>query len=552
MKSSSSEKKLNKKVLNAAWACHNKKWHTYQLWDQPLRDKFQKVITFDPQEVFYKYGKDEMNKRFLEVLRNEKPDYIFLWLMYHEFDLDTLIKIKKILPNSIIFCYNGDDDYKFDNYTINYFPMIDYFMITQVPYIAQADKGGKKAFYGCGADITKFKPSNLKKDIDVSFVGTPKSERVNYMRHLLNNGVNIRVFGAAWQRYPEFKDHFGGEIDEKGFIEVINRSKISICLSQNYFGGTHILERFFEINACKSFCLTEYASGYFPTFKEGIDIATFKNKDELLSQVNYYLKNDKKRESIANKAYLRSTKDFSNHNLLSNLIAYAEKNGPRIKGLDKISKKVIYLTKSDLKKGKDYLSNKTNGYDYIGFRQNRYKNLPYKDYFQVHALEFTNKPMCSSDLLVKSSIIGDCSSLALHYAYDYLDKKYFYDNLKIAQLMAKRDYFLKNYPKFLAMYYGKPAIHVKRENTVMSSLPLVSTSKVPLTPTENIEHVLFPYYGDKLLAIKNQGKLWANSYPYKIIIYSLLFNRDLLKHIIKRDFSRSKIKLFEKISNKFK
>lgn len=544
-------KKINKKILNAAWACHNKKWHTYQLWDQPIRDSFEAVVTFDPQEIAYKYGLKEMNKRFLEVLKKERPDYIFLWLMHHEFELDTLVQIKKILPKSIIFCYNGDDDYKFENYTINYFPLIDYFMITQVPFIAQADKTGKKAFYGCGADITKFKPKNIKKDIDVSFVGTPKSERVMYMRHLLNAGINIRVFGASWQRYPEFQKNFGGEIDEKGFIETINRSKINICLSQNYFGGTHILERFFEINACKSFCLTEYASGYFPTFKEGVDIATFKNKEELLSQVKYYLKDESERENIAKKAFIRSTKDFSNHNLLAEVIKYAEKNGPRTSALPETNKKVISLTKKDFKKGNAFIASKVKDYEFICFKQKGYEHLKYKEHLQMHALEFTNKPICTCDLLISSKLAGDCTSLALYYSYDYLDKKYFYSNLNISQIMVRKSYFLKNSDKFRSLYRGNSASFINKENTVMISKPLVRTRKVTLTPIKTPEHTLFGFYNDKLLFLRNQGKIWFNLYPYKLMIYGLLFNRSLLRLILKNDFSRSKIKIFEKLSKKF-
>jgi spore maturation protein CgeB len=543
--------KKNSKVLFAAWGCHNKKWHTYQLFDNLLRTLFKEVITFDPQEVLYKKGKEYMNKSFLEIVEKEKPDYMFLWLMHDEFLMETLVKARELSPKTISFCYNGDDDYKFENYTINLFPVIDYFLTTQPPYLDKYKEYGKIPFFACGANITEFKPLNLKKKYDVSFVGTPKNDRVENMRHLLKNGINFVVCGAGWEKYPEFKKFHLGEIDHHQFIKLINESKINICLSKNYFGGTHILERFFEINACKSFCLTEHADSYFPLFKEGKDIASFKNKEELLKKVNYYLSHENERENIAKNAYLKTIKGFSNIALIKKAIDYMDSNPtPHKNLLETINKKYIYLGKEDFKKGKDYIKSIVNDYDYIFFKTNDYSSLKHREYFQMHSLELTGKPISCCDSYHYSRLIGDYSWLALHYLYDLKDKSFFYNNLNIGKLAVKKEYFIKNIDLFRDLFKGKFKEKINKENTLFLSIPLVRTNKnLSSIPYGNIEHIFFSNFEGELLALRNQGKLLRTMFLPKLLIYSIIINPAIGKYLILNTSKRSKNKFLIKISN---
>jgi spore maturation protein CgeB len=543
-------RKLKKKIFFAAWACTNKKWHTYQLWDGPLRRAFKEVVVFDPKVCIEKYGKEEMNKRFLQGIEKEKPDYLFLWTMYDEFDPKTLFLIKKISPNTKSFCYNGDDDYKFFNYTLFYFNMIDYFFTTQPEFIKIFKKFGKQPFFGCGCDIEKFKPVELEKDIDVSFVGTPKNDRIEYLRYLINNKINVKVFGAGWEKYPEFKDNYGGEIPEEEFIKVINRSKINICLSKNYFGGVHILERFFEINACKSFCLTEHAPGYDHIFQEGIDIVTFKNKQELLEKTRFYLTNSKRRQLVTNKAYIKTINNFSNDVLLKNLLNSVEKQKPNKRYLppDLNKEQVCYLGEKDLYLREDILRNEIAKVEYIGFRTRRSKNLPYKEFFQIFGLSKTGKPISCCDNYIHSSLIGDFASLCLYYAYDLSNKKYFYSNLDPSQLIVKKDYFLKNLEKFRNLFSGQDPSFINKDNTSFVSIPLVRLSKKTILPIENIEHVLFDYFNRELMVLKN-NRVYFSVYYLKLLLYSIIINPKMIKLITIHTFRRTKNKALIRISN---
>ena len=68
----------NKKLLFAAWACEDKSYTTYQTWYGPLNRLFKNILLFDPQKNSYVYGQDAMNRKFLELIKREKPEYIFL------------------------------------------------------------------------------------------------------------------------------------------------------------------------------------------------------------------------------------------------------------------------------------------------------------------------------------------------------------------------------------------------------------------------------------------------------------------------------------------
>ena len=129
--------KIDKKILFAAWACNNKNYFPYQTWRTPLQKIFKEFIAFDPQECIYQYGKKEMNKKFLEVVEKEKPDFIYFWLIYDEFYIDTLLKIKKISPKTRTVNFFGDDDVMFENFSRYYALFIDYPLASHKLYFSK-------------------------------------------------------------------------------------------------------------------------------------------------------------------------------------------------------------------------------------------------------------------------------------------------------------------------------------------------------------------------------------------------------------------------------
>lgn len=546
--------KIKKKMLLAAWSINNPHWIINQAYNIPLRNIFSEVINFDPQEETYKYGKKAMNERFLEVLKKEKPDYIHLFLVWDEFYPETLVKIKEIVPRAKVTQWNGDDDIKFEHYTVPYSLGIDYQLISQLQFTKYYDKAGIPWFDVLGADIEKFRPLNLKKKYEVVFVGTPKGDRLKYMRYLLKKNVNFTLAGAGWDDYPEFKDHYIGKLSDEEFVKFINESKISLCFSQNFFAVPHVLERSMAVNACKSFALTEYVEGYFPKFTEGVDFVTFKNEEEMYEKIKYYLSHEKERENIAQKAYAKVTDKFSNQKLLGDAFRAIEKDKSPLYSMQSrkyLAERPVYLEKSDFKRGEQHVKSKVRDASYVGFKSKRHENLPYRDFFQIYSMEKVGKPVSLCDTYLYSSLIGDYATLSLYYAYNYLvDKSYVYDNVDIAQYMVKKEYFLDNVKKFADMYGGKK-IPIDTKEVAFLAMPLVRKKKITRIPLLNVDHIVFTYLDTDLIVARNQGRLLKSSTLYKVIFYALFVNRQLLKHLLVNVLRRTKHPRVLKISNFF-
>ena len=535
--------KINKKMLLAMWSVNNVNWIINQAYNIPLRKIFKEVVNFDPQEETYKHGKKEMNRRFLETLRKEKPDYLHLFLVWDEFYPETLFKIKEILPNVKVTHWNGDDDIKFDHYTVPYSAVIDYQLISQLQFTKRYDKAGIPWFDVLGADIEKFRPLNLKKKYDVVFVGTPKGDRLRYMRYLLTKKVNFKLAGAGWDDYPEFKEYYIGKLSDEAFVKFINESKISLCFSQNFFAVPHVLERSIAVNACKSFALTEYVEGYFPKFTEGVDFVTFKSEQEMYEKIVYYLKHEKEREKIAQKAYEKVTKKFSNQKLLGDAFYAIEKDKRPLYSAvarKRVNEHPIYLEKSDFKKCKDHITKKIGDAHYVSFKSNYHESLSYRDYFQTYSMQVVGKPVSICDAYLNSSIIGDYATLSLYYAYNYLkDKSYVYDNIDVSQYMVEKNYFLKHMDTFASLYEGKK-MPINPEEMAFLAVPLVRTKKITRIPVLNTDHILFTYLDLDLIVARNQKRLFTSAALYKALFYSIFVNPQLLKHFLVNILRRTK------------
>ena len=55
-------------------------YYPYQNWYFPLKRHCKKIVNFDVRKEYFKYGKEEMNRRFLENIKKEKPDAVFYGL----------------------------------------------------------------------------------------------------------------------------------------------------------------------------------------------------------------------------------------------------------------------------------------------------------------------------------------------------------------------------------------------------------------------------------------------------------------------------------------
>ena len=144
----------------------------------------------------------------------------------------------------------------------------------------------KRIFYLPFAfDETVHTPLKRKRIIDLLFVGTNHPGR----NDLLLDLPNITIFGNGWGN--DIRDVYGKQLQE-----IYARTKIAL----NYrYPGDSTNMRQYEVLAQNVFLLSDYAG----EFKEDYDLVVYKNKEDLLNKINYYLKHDDEREQIARRGY---------------------------------------------------------------------------------------------------------------------------------------------------------------------------------------------------------------------------------------------------------
>ena len=257
----------------------DKYFSTYQNFYSPLKKLCNNLIDFNSTKEYLLYGRESMNKQFLDLVKKEKPDYIFFRSL-DNFYLRTLFKIREISSKTKTVIFFGDDDTLFESFSRYYALFFDYATLCQQGFINKYKKEGMKNVFPMNfmANIENFKFLNLEKKYDVTFIGYQKGNRADFVRYLKNEGIKIRIFGRFWEKCPDLKDIYLGVPNDKEMVKIINQTKINLCFTENMRGIPHIKGRVPETISCKSFMLTQYFSGYLDFFKNNDEIVMFKNK----------------------------------------------------------------------------------------------------------------------------------------------------------------------------------------------------------------------------------------------------------------------------------
>lgn len=509
----------DKKFIFAAWAGSDKNFASNQTWYIPFKNLFGDIITFDPQVEMDRHGQKGMNARFLDLVKKEKPDYIFFWLIYDEFFIDTLLEIRKISPKTRLINFYGDDDPLFDKFSIFYSLFIEYCFILERGMHKEYKKYGvENVFVTDGVNTDLFKPMEKEYKFDATFIGVPKSDRIDYLRHLIKNNINLRIFGGGWGSYPEFKEYYRGKLDSKDYVSVINNSKINISFTKNYDGRPHYKGRVAEVCACKSFVLTEHFSGYANLFEENKEIVMFKNKSEMLKKVNYYLKNEKKREKVSLAAFNRVKKSLSLNKQLAGIFNQIEKNGREKKANIPLKKRsVYYIELGDAFSKVEDLKKRLENFDYVGFKKKNILRSLYKDFMQSYAIEKTGKPISCCDYCFYSRGVGDFMSIISRQAFLKGDKETRSFLLVPEQLVIKKEYFLKEISLIRKFIHERDMHLLKEKDIAFVYMPLLRVRNKKRTKIDIGRDLFSPKFEIEIKSLVARKQIITSPYIYKLL-----------------------------------
>jgi spore maturation protein CgeB len=285
-----------------------------------LQQMGHEVELFDYMGEIQALGKEGMNLKLLEHVRQWKPAVTLFSLYTDQFEPSIVVKLREYTKT---LCFFHDDTWRVD-YSRYWAPHFDFFTTPDVHgEMKYREIGLHSAIhfpFGCNEKI--FCMLNVAKKYDVSFVGGWHPYREWLIRRLEKNGINVHVVGHRWPN---------GEIDQGGMVKVFNETRINLNLSNSapwdvrYLASSpralinrlrskknieQMKARPFEVSGCGSFQLSYYVEGLEYCYDLNREIGVYTDPDDLLEKVKFYLTHPELRESIAASGLKRT---LSNH-----------------------------------------------------------------------------------------------------------------------------------------------------------------------------------------------------------------------------------------------
>lgn len=276
-----------------------------------------------------------LNKRIQKAISNKKYDVVLIdnkpYLSAY-----TLKLIRKVHPSTRIANLLTDDPFgKFSRS----WPLLkrtaslyDLFFVQRQVNIKELKERGAKRVEICyrSYDPAYNRPMELagvdekEYHVPIGFVGTYENVRASYVAYLIQNNVPVWVRGNDWPR-GEYWDiikpfYKGPSVFEEDYIKAINGMDIALHFLRH--GNRDEQDsRTFEIPACKIFMIAESSPLHLELFKENEEAVFFKDKEDLLKKVKYYMKHKEEVQRIAQNGYNRCiTSSYDHHARMESVV----------------------------------------------------------------------------------------------------------------------------------------------------------------------------------------------------------------------------------------
>ena len=291
-----------------------------------------------PFDRILEVGKDKYNEELFELVSRVRPEMLFVFMYTDELDPATLDRIKNETKTKTV-AWFADDYWRFFNYSKRWAPHFSNVVTTYSKavdwYRAAGFSNVILSQWAC--NTATYRPVDVPKDIDVSFVGQRKSGRAVIVDALTQAGVSVECYGAGWEK---------GRVSQEEMLAIFSRSKISLNLTDRksvwdpsvlariflrksitrIVPDSHLIDNFqawrhcaiphtharpFELAGCGTFVISGWSEDVGHYYRPDAEMVFYRNPDELAEKVGYYLRHDKEREAIAQAGFLRTMKEHT-------------------------------------------------------------------------------------------------------------------------------------------------------------------------------------------------------------------------------------------------
>jgi len=315
----------------------------YNLYDSlvKMNNSSNEIIYFPFDEIIQEVGKDRMNKKLFETVQKEKPDLCFFFLFEDEIKKEIIKKITKE-SSSITFNWFADDHFRFYNFSKYYASLFHWVSTTDSQAVGKYHKIGYKNViktqWACNHFL--YKPFDLSKIYEVTFIGQPHGNRKEIIEKIRKTSIGIKCWGKGWS---------SGRISQEKMIKVFSQSKINLNLTKSSGGITlkssasiffkkelngslgfvkpkywlgnfqsllakkreQIKGRNFEIPGSGGFLLTSDADNLTDYYQSGKEIVIYKDINDMIDKIKYYLEHNEEREVIVRAGYERTLQEHT-------------------------------------------------------------------------------------------------------------------------------------------------------------------------------------------------------------------------------------------------
>jgi hypothetical protein len=163
--------------------------------------------------------------------------------------------------------------------------------------------GGRAIYMPEGFSTAAYHPMDVEQDIPASFIGAAYGFRTSVIRFLQRGGVDIRPFGGGWGT----RSVWGTEQ-----VEIINRSRINLGMGGIEYSEslTNVKTRDFEIPGTGGGAyLTSFNPDLAEHFVVGEEILCYRNRDEMIEMLRYYLARPEETREIARRGRERCLRE---------------------------------------------------------------------------------------------------------------------------------------------------------------------------------------------------------------------------------------------------
>ena len=278
------------------------------------------VVHFPYDRVRAELGYERMQSVLRLGCMLFRPSILFHAILQDEFRGETIRRISSELGIPTV-AFFSDDHWRFESFSRFAASPYDWICTTSEKAAARyREEGFSKVIRSqWGANHFFFRPMTCGYEHDVSFVGQPHGCRREIVRRLEERGIQVTLRGRGWKE---------GRIELGDMIRLFSTSRINLNLSnasvatsldpEGEPGLLQIKGRDFEVPACGGFLLTQENPELYEYFEPGKEIAVYRDTEDLVEKIQYYLTHHEERERIRKAGYARFLKD---HTMLARLEA---------------------------------------------------------------------------------------------------------------------------------------------------------------------------------------------------------------------------------------